>query len=666
MALTQTYGGQLGLAWKPTPRDTVSINGQMKNYLYDVTRSRLAVTYGAGATGGETFTQGAATGVGSTAMGGGSGIYQRDSKQQQLNLKYAHRGDNWRFDLDGGLSFARYQIHDAANGNFFTINAQLTNLVIRGDDIFRTGIARQYIVRDRAGAPVDIYNGENYTINSAVGRGQRTFSENSFFRANGSRDFNAPVPFSLKFGVASDQQQRNQRNRSFTYNFRPNGAADAAARRAGNFDLFDEDYLRIAPKVYGNTLRDLSHTKMYDLFRQNPSWFVLDEPGAHQSQVTGSFQFAETISAAYVRGDLRLWQDRIGVVGGVRLEETDIEGTGPLNDINAQYQRNPDGSFVRNAAGARVLLSSDALVLRRLRYTERGASTHSNYQGYYPSLNTSYRMSDHFVARAAYARTIGRPNVNLLIPGTTISEPDVATPIITVNNPGLRPWTADNYDLTFEVYDVKGGSGAVGFFQKDVRDFFGSVQTPVSDALLDQQGLPTDGTYDGYQFRTTENYGNARVRGVEFSYRQQLFFLPGIFKSLQLNANVTKLRLEGGKLADFSGFVPLSYSAGLNFIRPRYLVKFTYIHQDGFPTSAVAASATELPETYNYQNSYQRYGVEGEYTLNKHSTLFLAATDLGRRSWITLRYAPSTPDYARYTRNQTNGYYIVMGLKGRF
>jgi TonB-dependent receptor len=367
-----------------------------------------------------------------------------------------------------------------------------------------------------------------------------------------------------------------------------------------------------------------------------------------------------------VRGDARFWQDRITVVGGVRLEETDIEGTGPLDDINAQYQRNPDGSFVRNAAGARVLVTNDALALRQLRYKERGASTQSKYHDYYPSINTSYRVSDHFVARAAYARTIGRPNVNFLIPGTTISDPDVTTPTITVNNPALRPWTADNYDLTFEVYDIKRGSGAVGFFQKDVRDFFGAVQTPVTDDLLDQQGLPTDGTYDGYQFRTMENAGKARVRGVELSYRQQLFFLPGLLKSFQLNANVTKLRLNGGRLADFSGFVPLSFSTGLNFIRPRYLVKFTYVYQDGFATSAVAASATELPGTFNYQNKYKRYGVEAEYSLHKHCTLFLGATDLGRRSWVTLRYAPETPDYARYTRRQSNGYYIVTGLKGRF
>jgi hypothetical protein len=110
----------------------------------------------------------------------------------------------------------------------------------------------------------------------------------------------------------------------------------------------------------------------------------------------------------------------------------------------------------------------------------------------------------------------------------------------------------------------------------------------------------------------------------------------------------------------------MSFSTGLNFIRPRYLVKATYIYQDGFATSAINPSATELPNTFDFQNKYKRYGVEAEYGVNKHCTLFIAATDLGRRSWVTLRYAPTTPDYARYTRRQANGYYIVTGLKGRF
>ncbi len=77
--------------------------------------------------------------------------------------------------------------------------------------------------------------------------------------------------------------------------------------------------------------------------------------------MNNSREFTETVSAAYLRGDIRLFENRLWIVAGVRYERTDTKGSGPLNDINAQYQRDADGSFVRNAAGQRVDLTGDAL-----------------------------------------------------------------------------------------------------------------------------------------------------------------------------------------------------------------------------------------------------------------------------------------------------------------
>ena len=53
-----------------------------------------------------------------------------------------------------------------------------------------------------------------------------------------------------------------------------------------------------------------------------------------------------------------------------------------------------------------------------------------------------------------------------------MSEPTAAQPTITVNNTGLKPWTGDNYDLSLETYQIKGGSGSIGIFRKDIKDFF--------------------------------------------------------------------------------------------------------------------------------------------------------------------------------------------------
>ncbi len=664
--LYRTHGGQVGLDWRLTSKDMLSANAQFKQYSMYITRTILDVAYGAGATGGETFTQGAATGVGSTAMGGNSGWNENLNKQKQLNLKYDHRGDVWRIQATAALSEANFRLRDLDNGYFRLIGANLTNLIIRGDDIFHNGIARKYAATSRTGAPVDIFDGANYTINTATSIQDVALSTNSSARLNVSREFLAAVPLTLKAGLAVDQVEKDRRSYNQLWNFRPNGATDAGPRRAGLFDVFNEEYLKDAPKIYGVPYRDISHEKVFTLFQKNPTWFVRDDAAAHQNLVTGSNEFTETISAAYIRGDIRALRDRLWIITGVRFEKTEVSGRGPLNDINAQYRRNPDGSFVRDASGNRVLITTDVLARRQLQFVERGATSSSEYDDFYPSLNASYSLSESFVVRAAYAHTIGRPNVNFIIPGTTITEPDVVSPTITVNNPNLQPWTADNYDLSVETYNLKGGSGSIGLFQKNVKNFFGSVRTPVTPELLQQQGLPDDGSLNGYEFATRENAGDAKITGIEFSYRQSLTFLPGMWKSLQVHFNATRLRSEGSRTADFSGFVPKKFTFGVNFIRPRYFVKFNYTNQAEFATGVVAASATERANTSNYQSKYERMGLDAEYSLSKRYGLFLSATDLGRRTNVTLRYAPETPDYARATRFQRLGYYVNVGVKGRF
>ncbi|HRE82583.1 MAG TPA: TonB-dependent receptor [Opitutaceae bacterium] len=662
-SLYRTYGGQLGFDFKLSPKDVLTVGGQIKFHTFDLARSRLLVNYGTGATGAATFTQGASTGVGNVNTS--ASWYSRYNKQRQLNLKYSHRGDVWSFDVNADYSDARYYEDSSANGYFDTVDAQISNLVIRGDNILPRGIATSYVVRDRAGNPVDIYNGGNYIINAVTDRHRISDATLPAIRASLSRDFDGAVPVTLKAGIAADQQERDFRLYTDRYTFQPNGATDEASRRAGLFPVFDEEFLKdSAANIFGTPLREISNKKVYELYQKNPSWFVWDEAAAHQSLATNSNKL--TISAAYIRGDFKFLSNRLGVTTGVRFERTAVEGAGPLNDIAAQYRRNPDGSIARNANGTPILITTDTLALRKLRYVERGASSSSEYQGFYPSVNSSYRFNDHLVFRLAYARTIGRPNVNFIIPGTTITEPDAANPTITVNNPGLLPWTADNYDLSVEVYEVKGGSGSISIFQKNVTDFFGTINTPVTDALLTEQGLPTDGTYDGYQFSTRNNVGDAKITGYEMSYRQSLTFLPGILKSFQLYANLTKLSTQGERSADFSGFVPSNLSAGINFIRPRYFLKLNYIHQDSFRTTSVAQSATEPADTYNYQPVYRRWGLNGEYSFSKRYSVFASAADLGRREAGDMRFAPSTPDYARYTRYQLLGYYIMFGVKGTF
>jgi TonB-dependent receptor len=670
----KTWSGQVGVDWRITPRDTVSTSLQYRESDSYITRSNLVVNYGTGATGGQTFTQGAATGVGTVTQSDGA---NQDILTQttQLTLKYRHRTDAWRVEASADWSLAESQQQDIERGHFNTAPSSIANLVLRGDGIPASSgiIPTRYTALSRTGAPVDIFDGGNYSITSGNSLGNDYNAEKTAGRLDFTRDFAGQIPVALKTGVRADRMVSDNRRFLKTWNFRPNGASDVTSRLAGGYDVFDAEYNRDAPTIYGQPMRWISTAKLYQLYQQRPDGFALDEPLAYQNLVANSRRLIETISAAYLRADVRLFHNRLWVVAGVRLEKTGDEGWGPVNDPSLQYQKDSAGRVIDGNPGTAgvqpILLTTDTLALRKLRYVERGNHAKRDYQGYYPSLNTTYSVSENLVLRGAYARTIGRPNISSVVPSATFTEPTVAAPTITVSNSGLKPWTADSYDFTVESYHLKDGFGSVGVFQKNIRNFFGSVRSAATPELLELYGLPDDPAYLGYEIATTTNTGDAKITGVEFSYRQSLTFLPSWARGFQVFVNGTKMSLSGSTTADFTGFNPSAYAGGINFLRPRYFIKVTCTYQGETRRAAVAASAANgIPEgTFNYQDARRRWGLSAQYSLTRRFAIYGAMTDLnGGFNPTTLRYAPGTPDYAKPQRYQELGASITLGVKGSF
>jgi TonB-dependent receptor len=670
-SLAQTFStlqGQAGLDWRVGRHGTLSASTQYRSYQLYLTRNVLQFNYGAGATGTDRFMQGATTGVGNAGMNNSGTNVDIRSVTRHHTLRYRHRGDPWRIDAAASYSSSGTYRPDIESGTFNMAPATLSNLVLRGDDLQTSGgiIPTRYSARNRAGQTVDLLDGANYSLASGNTATSDATTTRQNLRLDVGRELDPGFPLTLRAGAALDASRRDQRSFPRLWNFRPEGAADEAARRAGRFDVFDEAFLAEAPNLFGQPVRWISPQKFHQLFLRQPGWFVEDLPTTHQNYVSNSREFRETVTAAYLRADLRLLRQRLWLVGGVRFERTDARGSGPLNDPNAQYQRNRDGSFVRNAAGQRVLVPGDALALRRLRYVERGARAERSYDGLYPSLNAAFTLREDLILRAAYARTLGRPNVNLIVPGTTISEPDAASPTISVNNPGLMPWTADSYDLTLESYQLKGGVGSVGVFRKDIRNFFGLVRTDATPALLESYGLDSDPALLGYELSTRANVGDARITGFELSYRQSLTFLPAWARGLQVFVNATKLSLSGSNTSDFTGYNPESLAGGINLVRPRFSLKATLSYLGDTQRGLVAPSATVPVGTYNYQARRTRVGLSAQYSLSRRYSLYASVVDLGGFVQNQQRYAPSTPAYARGQRWQELGYYTNVGVRGSF
>lgn len=671
-AVVEVRSGRIGVDWKVAAGSVLNASIQYRKREGTSAQHNFNTAYGAGATGGPTFVQGAANGVGSLTQSVGASLELHNGVMLST-LKFAHKGRVWNVDANAGYSRSRHRRPSVEKGYFSTVTSTISNLVIRGDGISGSGKNKEsiqpatYRIVDRTGAPVNPYNGSDYSLTTTLENAPTARDEKFEGRINVSRSFGSTLPFTLKTGFAATRQEVKSSDTSKTYNFRPTESAEV--RKAGNYGFVNAAYSAVAPPyASGDRIQWISSVRIYDLYKTRPDYFVLNEAAAYSTRVNGSRRFEETVSATYLRADVKLLGNRLWLVGGGRYEWTDNEGRGALDDVSAQYVKDARGNLVRNAAGQPVLISTDALVRNQLRYTEFGTRGRGDYGDFYPSFNGSYTIIDGLVARVGFARTIGRPNVNLIVPGVVISEPTAANPTITVVNSGLKPWTANNFDVSIESYLLKGGFGSVGAFRKNIRGFFVSTASTATPELLENYGIPLSDTFLNYTVLTNGNGGDASVDGLEFAYKQALTFLPPWARGVQVFANYTKLSLGGSSGSDFTGFNPKTLSWGASLTRPRYAIKFTSAEQGETRRAPVAASASIPAGTYLWQGAKTRYTLTFEYAITRRIGVHMSLNHFNGLGFtdVQRRYVADTPEYARFQRFQEWGKNVVVGIKGEF
>ena len=281
-------------------------------------------------------------------------------------------------------------------------------------------------------------------------------------------------------------------------------------------------------------------------------------------------------------------------------------------------------------------------------------------------------MRENFLARAAYARTYGRPNFSDIIPRTVINErdltqeqledPNVIKGTITVRNAGLRPWTADNYDLSLEYYSRSGGLFSAGVFLKEIRNFFGNAVRVATLADLDEIGID-DPRYVGWNLSTKFNAGDARVSGADFNIRHSLRPLGSWAAPFTVFANGTYLKLEGNQQAQFASFIPKSANGGISFSRKQItlVAKWNYRGLD-----KRAAQPAFGPDGYLYFAARTQLDLNAAYQLNQKFSVNVSVSNALNVPQTMLIYGSQTPAYARQSRESEYGIAMAVGLKGSF
>ncbi|MFM9030463.1 MAG: TonB-dependent receptor domain-containing protein, partial [Opitutaceae bacterium] len=280
--------------------------------------------------------------------------------------------------------------------------------------------------------------------------------------------------------------------------------------------------------------------------------------------------------------------------------------------------------------------------------------------GFYPSLHLTYNFTPNFQLRAAYARTYGRADFANVLPNTTIDENETynsASPspgsfpgVLIVGNPELKPWIAQNYDLSAEYYTDSGGVLSLGAYRKNISNFHDSITgVPATAAVLEQFGL--EPSYAGWELRTTVNGGDARIDGAEANVRQSLKPLGDWGRFFTVFSNGTKLKLYGSRNAAFTRFIPLSFNYGVTFTRNPVTLMLKW---NGRGEQRQAASAAPGPDAFLFQEKRTTMDANLTWQVNRRISLFANGRNVFNVHYNLLRYGSQTPDYAK--RSSTNSY----------
>jgi iron complex outermembrane receptor protein len=539
------------------------------------------------------------------------------------------RGD-WRADFSGAWSEATNRYRDLSEGFFRTGTLRIATPTL---DFTEVGRVRPGAINVRTAAgPADWRQVANYQIATVESLPATSSDELSSGRLDVRRDLVVGrQAAAVQVGGAWRRQLRDRVGERFLYTYvGPDGRSSSADDGAGA--VADTVYAGRDPEFgWPATIQWPSMARLGGVFREHPEYFTLNLANNHLERASDSERIQETLTAAYVQGELKLCDGRLHLVGGWRGERTTGQGVGLKRDRDAIYQRDAAGNLIRGPNGQPVLITTDALAQAKLQYLERGSRSDLSYDGWYPSANASWAVRPNLLLRLGYSRTIGRPNFTNIIANVDIDEDQAASPgqpggSITMRNPNLRPWTSDNLDLAVEYYFEPSGVLSLGAFRKDIKDSFGTFTYLLDDALLAQFGLERD--YRGWELTTRFNAGAARITGAEAAYQQKLTFLPAWGRGLSAFASGTVLDLDGTR-TDFSGFIEKSASWGLSYSRGRVGARMNwnwrgrqFINNQNFAPDAVAFTVPRLTLDTNL-----------ELRVNRRLAVFLNARNLtGNRS----------------------------------
>ncbi len=587
---------------------------------------------------------------------------------------WRHDGPIWKMDAGAGWSRASLYTRNGDKGFFGASQARRTGVAVSFADTFYLR-PNTITVKDGLGRDVDPYQLSNYSIDTSNNVLRDSFDIKRSVNANLRRDLEVrglPVSFKIGAEIKSNERDLRAPTETFTYvgkdkiNSFATGAPLNGDDNAGPF--LDEAFSQRVGPYGAPKIQWISNDDYYQSYKEHPEYFTSDANATYRSGVSNSKFAQEVITSAYFRGDVALFNRRLLLVGGVRAEQTNVWGEGPLTDPTRNFQRDASGNVLRGTNGAALLKipTTNALGVSQLTFLDRAQHTNKEYLRLFPSLNASVNVRENLTVRLAYYESVGRPDFGQYNGGLTLPDTSAVVTqntIISVNNAAIKAWSAKSIKLRVEYYFEGVGAFNLGAFRRDFRDFFVSTRFNATPEFLALYDLDPS-IYDPYDVVTNYNQpGQLRMTGFDLDYKRSLTFLPHWARGVQVFANASSQRAPDGLTRNFS-FVRRNASWGFSLSRPKFVYRMNWNYRAPTRRGLIATGRSIEADTYNWDAKRMYIDVTLDYNLNRRFTLFASMRNINNQTQDTKIYGPNTPDYAKFRQRIDYGSAWTFGLRG--
>lgn len=259
-----------------------------------------------------------------------------------------------------------------------------------------------------------------------------------------------------------------------------------------------------------------------------------------------------------------------------------------------------------------------------------------DYDEFLPSVAARLNVTDEWVLRASYSKSLTRPNLADLNPGIN-TAPELRLSDLTGSsgNPDLDPFVSDNIDLSVEYYFKEASTVSIGFFRKDVSAFIAQQEqleaiilpagNRLDEVIEDRSNIEGDTIF--LNINRPRNLNSTVVDGVEISFQHVFDNLPGFLQHIGVSANLTYVNSDdevGNELIDAAVALP-GLSDSQNFVLyyddSTIEARLAYNNRDRF------FSGRQGPEPI-FTEDFDQLDARFAWNVNENYQVFLEATNL--------------------------------------